>query len=206
MSPLGAAQQCKVHPREIHLLRSLLQETNYLNRVNITYGPNNDSPAVFMDGTQGIFIDNASLAFQRHLHKFSCSRKEFVIRVCVKFNQVAEGPILFLHSKDMTYLSLEITSVDGGSIKVGFVHNGGMRAVSFPYTFTDLTSWHNISVIFNGRLVSLYIDCNQVGNKVIMEPNYCLPKGVLLNIGDNPQHTGAFKVHTQSFGDVTSVM
>ena len=192
MSPLDASQHCKVHPREIHLLKSLLQETDYLDNVNFTSGPNGDSPAVILDGSRGICVDNTSLAFQKQLHKYSCSRNELVVHACVKFDgSRANGPVFFLHSNDTTLLSLEI---DSRSIKIGFVHNRGMRAISFPYTFTDLTSWHNISVIFNGRLVSLYVNCDKVGNQVVMQPDYCLPEKVMLNIGDNPQHTETFKV------------
>ena len=185
-----------MHPREINLLESLIQETHYLNSMIFIPGPNKKSPAVSLDGSRGICVDNTNYTFQRHLHEYSCSRKEFVIRACVKFDDVPDGPIFFLHSNDTTVLSLEVDATKNGSIKVSFVHEGGMRAISFPYTFTDLINWHNISVIFNGRLVSLYVDCNKVGDQIIMQPDYCLPEQLLLNIGDNPQHTETFKVCT----------
>ena len=202
MFPLDATtrQQCnrlRVHPREINLLENLIQETDYLNSMNFTFGPNEKSPAVLLDGSRGICVDNTNYTFQRHLHEYSCSRrKEFVIRACVKFDGAPDGPIFFLHSNNMTVLSLEVDATKGGSIKVSFVHEGGMRAISFPYTFTDLTSWHNISIIFNGRLVSLYVNCNKVADQIVMRPEYCLPEKLLLNIGDNPQHTETFQVCT----------
>ena len=185
-----------VDPHEINLLNSLLQETNYLDHVNITLGPNANSPAVEMDGSHSINVDNTSLAFQRQLHKFSCSKKEFVIHASVKFDGMADGPIFFLHLNTTIFLSLEVEvdSMESGIIKTSFIHDRGMRAISFPYSFTDLTSWHNISVIFNGRLVSLYVDCNQVGSQVITEPDYCIPEDVMLTVGGNPQHTENFKV------------
>ena len=183
-----------MHPREINLLESLIQETDYLSSMNFTTGPNENSPAVMLDGSQGICVENTNYTFQRHLHEYSCIRKELVIRACVQFDYIADGPIFFLHSDSMTVLSLEVDASEGGSIKVSFVHSGGMRAVSFPYAFTDPTIWHNISVIFNGRLVTLYVDCNKVGDQVIMEPEYCLPENLMLNIGDNPQHTETFQV------------
>ena len=161
--------------------------------MNFTDGPSESSPAVIMDGSRGICVDNTSLAFQKQLHKYSCSRNEFVIRACVKFGGIrADGPIFFLHSDNLTVLSLE---VDPEHIKIGFAHKGGMRAISFPYTFTDLTSWHNISVIFDGKLISLYVNCDKVDVHTVMKPDYCIPEKVLLNIGDNPQHTETFKVY-----------
>ena len=186
----------KVHPREINLLESLIQETDYLNSMVFIPGPNEKSPAVSLNGSRGICVDNTNYTFQRHLHEYSCSRKEFVIRACVKFDDVPDGPIFFLHSNKTTFLSLEVDSTKGGSIKVSFIHDGRMRAISFPYAFTDLINWHNISVIFNGRLVSLYVNCNKVGDQIIMQPDYCLPEKLMLNIGDNPQHTETFQVCT----------
>lgn len=197
---LDAAQQCKVNPNEINLLNSLLQETDYLDNVNFTVGPNPNSPAIVMDGSHSIDVDNTSLTFQRQLHNYSCSRKEFVIRASVKFDGIANGPIFFLHINNMIFISLEIEidSVKGGNIKISFVHNGETRAVSFPYSFTDLASWHNISVIFNGRLVSLFVNCDKVGGQIIMQPEYCLPKDVMVTIGSNPQHTEILKVYIAS--------
>ena len=196
MFPLVARQhQCKVHPREIDLLKSLIQETDYLSSVNFTAGPNKVSPALMMDGSRGVCVENTSLTFQKQLRENSCSgRKEFVIRACVKFDGLAaNGPIFFLYSNNTTYLSMEI---DSGNIKVSFVHDGEMRAVSFSYTFTDLTSWHKISVIFNGRIISLYVNCEKVDDQVVMEPLYCLPDDIQLYIGDNPLHTQTFQVCT----------
>ena len=197
--PLGALQQCKVDPREINLLNSLLQETDYLDSVNFTVGPNPDSPAIVMDGSHSVYVDNTSLTFQRQLHNFSCSRKELMIRASVKFDGMADGPIFFLHANDMIFLSLE-TEVDhmkGGNIKIGFAHSGEMRAISFPHVFTDLAIWHNISVSFDGRLVSLYVNCNKIANQIIVQPDYCIPEDVMVTIGSNPQHTEVFKVHSQ---------
>ena len=199
VSPLDANQhQCKVHPREINLLESLMRETEYLNNMAFTTGPNEESPAVMIDGNRGICVDNTSLTFQTQLHDYSCGgRNEFVIRVCVKFDGIsADGPIFFLHSNNTVYLSLEVETIseNDGSIKVSFVHDGITRAVSFPYTFTDLTSWHDISVIFNGRLVSLYVNCEKVADQTVLQPQYCIPDNVLLYIGDNPQHTETLEV------------
>ena len=192
---LDALQQCKVHLDEINLLSSLLQETNYLDNVSFTVGPNPDSPAVVMDGSHIIHVANTSLGFQRQLHKYSCSRNEFVIRAGVKFDGGrADGPIFFLHSNSMTLLSLEVDSVEGGHIKISFVHDGEMRAISFPYIFTNLTSWHNISVIFNGRLISLYVNCDKVGDQIVMQPDYCLSDNVMVTIGGTPHSTEIFKV------------
>ena len=181
-----------MNTHEINLLRSLIQETDFLN---FTAGANKKSPVLIMDGSHGVFVNGTGLTFQKNLHEHSCSgRKEFVIRACVKFNGLAaNGPIIFLHSNNTTYLSMEI---DSGNIKVSFVHDREMRAVSFPFTFTDLTSWHNISVIFNGRIISLYVNCEKVDDQVVMEPLYCLPDDIQLYIGDNPLHTQTFQVCT----------
>ena len=184
-----------MNTHEINLLRSLIQETDFLN---FTAGASKKSPVLIMDGSHGVFVNGTGLTFQKQLHEHSCSgRKEFVVRACVKFDGLAaNGPIIFLHSNNTTYLSLEIDSGANQSIKVSFVHDGEMRAVSFPFTFTDLTSWHNISVIFNGRIISLYVNCEKVDDQVVMEPLYCLPDGIQLYIGDNPLHTQTFKVCT----------
>jgi len=181
---------------EINLLSSLLQETDYLDNVSFTVGPNPSSPAIVMDGRHSIHIANTSLTFQSQLHKYSCSRNEFMIHACVKFDSgMADGPIFFLYSTSMIFLSLEVDSVEGGHIKISFVHNEEMRAISFPYTFTDLTSWHNISVIFNGRLISLYVNCDKVADQTVVQPDYCMPENVMVAIGSTPQHTENFKVH-----------
>lgn len=198
-------QQCKVHPHEINLLSSLLQETDHLDNVNFTVGPNPDSPAIIMDGSHSINVDNTSLTFQRQLHKYSCSQMKFVIRASVKFDGMADGPIFFLHTNNMIFLSLEVEldSQNDGHIKVSFVHAGEMRAISFPYVFTDLTSWHSISIIFNGMLVSLYVNCEKVGDQVVMQPNYCLPEDVMVTIGSNPQRTEILKVASYIFCRMT---
>ena len=198
-SPLDASQHhCKVHPREINLLESLMRETEYVNSMGFTTGPNEESPAVTIDASRGICVDNTNLTFQRQIHDYSCSgRNEFVFRVCVKFDGVsADGPIFFLHSDNKVFLSLEVdtTSDNNGSIKVSFVNDGTTRAISFPYIFTNLTSWHNISVIFNGRLVSLYVNCEKVADRIVLQPQYCMPDDILLYIGDNPQHTETLQV------------
>lgn len=197
LSPLDAGQhQCKVHPREINLFESLIQETDYLMDMNFIDGPNKMSPALLMDGSRGVYVKNTSLTLQRRLHEYSCSgRNEFVIRVCLKFDNLSpNGPIFFLHLNNITYLSMEVDSENGRSIKVRFLHDRKVRGISFPYAFADLTSWHNISIIFNGRLVSLYVNCEKVGDEVVMQPEYCLPKDVQVYIGDNPQHTQTFQV------------
>ena len=194
--PLDALNHCEVHPHEINLLSSLLQETDHLDNINFTSGQNPDSPAIVMDGSHSIYVDNTSLAFQRQLHNYSCSKIKFAIQASVKFDDMADGPIFFLHANNMIYLSLEVEvdSTAGENIKVSFVHDGITRAISFPYTFTDLTSWHNIIVAFNGMLVSLYVNCEKVADQVVMRPDYCLPEDVMLTIGSNPQHTKIFKV------------
>ena len=188
--------QCEVRPHEINLLSSLLQETDHLDNVNFTIGQNPDSPAIVMDGSHSINVDNTSLAFQRQLHNYSCSKMKFIIQASVKFDDTADGPIFFLHANNMIFLSLEVEagSTAGGNIKVSFVHDGITRAISFPYTFTNLTSWHNILVVFNGMLVSLYVNCEKVADQVVMRPDYCLPEDVMLTIGSNPQHSEIFKV------------
>ena len=194
--PLDAMNQCKVHPYEINLLSSLLQETSHLDNMNFTTGPDPDSPAITMDGSYSIYVDNTSLTFQKQLHNYSCSKEKFVVHASVKFDGIADGPIFFLHTNNMIFLSLEVEvdSIKGGNIKVSFVHDGGMRAISFPYNFTNLTSWHNINVIFNGMLVSLYVNCEKVADQVAMQPDYCLPEDVRVTIGSNPQNTEVFKV------------
>ena len=193
--------QCEVHPHEINLLNSLLQETDHLDNVNFITGQNPDSPAIVMDGSHSINVDNTSLAFQRQLHNYSCSKMKFVIQASVKFDDTADGPIFFLHRNNKIFLSLEVEvdSTTGGNIKVSFVHNGEMRAISFAYAFTDLTSWHNIIVVFNGMMVSLYVNCEKVADQVVMRPDYCLPEDVMVTIGSNPQHTEIFKVINHLF-------
>ena len=162
--------------------------------MNFIAGPNNLSPAVSLDGSHGICVNNTNYTFQQHLHEYSCSRRELVIRACVKLDGIADGPIFFLHSNKHAVLSLELDAAKGGSVKVSFIHDNESRAVLFPYTFTDLTAWHNISIIFDGRLVSLYVNCDKVANQIIMKPDFCLPEGLMLNIGDNPYHTETFQV------------
>lgn len=192
--PLDASQ-CEDYPCEVNLLNSLLQETDYLDSMNFTVGPNKKSPAITMDGSRGVYVDNTNLAFQRQLHEYSCSRKEVVLSARVKFNSAANGgPVFFLHSDNITFLSLEVNSTRG--IVVGFVYNEEMQVISFPYTFTDLTDWYNIMVQFNGKLVNLYVNCNKVAAQIIVEPDYCLPKNMLLKIGNNIKHPKNFKVRT----------
>ena len=176
------------------MLESLVQETDLLKSMNFIAGPNNLSPAVSLDGSRGICVNNTNYTFQQHLHEYSCSRRELVIRACVKLDGIADGPIFFLHSNKHIVLSLELDAAKGGSVKVSFIHDNESRAVLFPYTFTDLTAWHNISIIFDGRLVSLYVNCDKVADQIIMKPDFCLPEGLMLNIGDNPYHTETFQV------------
>ena len=90
----GAAQHCKVHPHEINLFKSLLQETEYLDNVDLTDGTSKRSPAIILDGTHGINVDNSSLIFLEKLHQYSCKRKEVVFHAGVKFGDVADGPII----------------------------------------------------------------------------------------------------------------
>ena len=193
---LDRAQQCKVHPHEINLLKSLLQETEYLDNFDLTNGPRSRSPAIVLDGSHGINVDNTSLTFLERLHQYSCKRKETVFRASVKFDGVADGPIMFLSTKgDVTVFSLAVDS-DDETIKISFVHGGETFGVSFNYTFNNLSDWHNIIISFDGRLVTLYVDCVRVGERVIMLPDYCLPKYLKLAIGANPQNTELFKVYS----------
>ena len=191
----GAAQHCKVHPHEINLFKSLLQETEYLDNVDLTDGTSKRSPAIILDGTHGINVDNSSLIFLEKLHQYSCKRKEVVFHAGVKFGDVADGPIIFSHIRNkVVAFSLEVDS-SSEVIKIGFVHQGDTVIVSFNYTFTDLSNWHNIIISFDGRLVTLYVDCEKVGEKVILQPDYCLPPNLKLVIGSDVQHTKFFKVY-----------
>ncbi|XP_065910280.1 protein kinase C-binding protein NELL1-like isoform X2 [Dysidea avara] len=190
-------QRCKVHPHEINLLKSVLLETEYLDNVDLTDGPSSKSPAIVLDGTHGINVDNTSLMFQKRLHQYSCTRRQTVFRASVKFDGVADGPIVFIRTKsDVVAFSLEVES-DDATIKVGFIHGGVTFGVSFNYIFSDLSVWHNIIVSFDGKLVTVYVDCEKVGERVIMRPDYCLPDDLKLGIGGNPQNTEFFKGYLQ---------
>jgi len=112
----------------------------------------------------------------------------------LKFDGVADGPILFIQTRsDVVVFSLLVDS-DDEAIKVGFIHKGTTFGVSINYTFIDLSNWHNIIISFDGRLVTLYVDCEKVGERVIMEPDYCLQPDLKLVIGANPQKTKFFMV------------
>ncbi|XP_065910763.1 protein kinase C-binding protein NELL1-like isoform X2 [Dysidea avara] len=191
---ISAAQKCKVHPHEINLLKSLLQETEYLDNVDLTDGTGSKkSPAIELDGTHGINVDNTSLIFLEKLHQYTCQRKEILFHASVKFDGMADGPILFIHTRnEVVAFSLEVDS-NNEIIKISFIHQGVTIAVSFNYTFSDLSVWHNIIVSFNGRLVTVHVDCEKVGEQIIAQPDYCLPYGVKLNIGSDVQHTKFFK-------------
>ena len=194
MISVGAAQQCKVHPHEINLLKSLLQETEYLDNVDLTDGTGKRSPAIVLDGTRGIDIDNTSLIFLERLHQYSCKRKEIVFRASVKFDGVADGPILSVHLRNkVVAFSLEVNSNDE-TIKIGFVHQGTTITISFNYTFSDLSDWHNIIISFDGRLMTVYDSCKKVGEQIIAQPDYCLPYHLKLTIGSDIEHTKFFKV------------
>jgi len=196
----GVAQQYEVHPHEINLFKSLLQETELLDNVDLTNGPRSKSPAIVLDGTHGINVDNTSLVFLERLHQYSCQRKEVVYRASVRFDGEADGPITFLQTRDDKVVAffLEVdSSIE--AIKLGFAHQGVPTVVSFKYTFTDLSKWHNIIVSYDGRLVTVYVDCEKVGERVIMQPDYCLPPDVKLFIGSDVQHTKFFKVYLSLF-------
>ena len=152
------------------------------------------SPAIELDGTHGINVDNTSLIFLEKLHQYTCQRKEILFHASVKFDGMADGPILFIHTRnEVVAFSLEVDS-NNEIIKISFIHQGVTIAVSFNYTFSDLSVWHNIIVSFNGRLVTVHVDCEKVGEQIIAQPDYCLPYGVKLNIGSDVQHTKFFKV------------
>ena len=95
---LGTVRLCKVHPHDINHLKSVILETKYLDNVDLTGGPSSKSPAIVLDGTHGISVDDTSLIFKR-LHQYLCKRRQIVFHASVKFDGVADGPILFTHKK-----------------------------------------------------------------------------------------------------------
>ena len=100
----------------------------------------------------------------------------------------------YSHTKsDVVVFSLEVDS-DDDTIKVGFIHGGVTFGISFNYTFRVLSDWHTIIVSFDGKLVTIYVGCEKVGERVIIQPDYCLPDDLKLGIGGNSQNTKFFKV------------
>ena len=125
----------------------------------------------------------------------SCERRQIVIRASVKFDSEADGPIIFLTTRnDEVAFSLEVDSdIKPGTIKIGFIHDRETYGLSFNHNFNNLTEWHDVIVSFDGRLVSVYVDCERVGDRVVLQPDYCLPPYLNLTIGNNPQRTQFFK-------------